>query len=192
MWSVWKIVAIGLRLQWIIDMKCSCLSTAKVSSACIIIGSEWAQTLNRVAQAVSRRLPNAAARVRARVRSCGICGGQRGIGAGFLRVIRFPLPIHILPIAPQSSLSSGAGTVGQRVATVPSGLSLTPWEKRFRIYLVHSNIIAVACNFLQSLQTHLDISKQFITISFLVLRSFFSLHDARDHCSPRPLFFLIF
>jgi hypothetical protein len=37
-----------------------------------------------IAQAVSRWLPTAAARVRARVLSCGICGGQTGAGAGFL------------------------------------------------------------------------------------------------------------
>jgi hypothetical protein len=37
-----------------------------------------------IAQAVSRWLPTAAARVRARVRSCGICGGQSGTRAGFL------------------------------------------------------------------------------------------------------------
>jgi hypothetical protein len=36
------------------------------------------------AQAVSRWLPKAAARVRARVWSSGICGGQSGAGAGFL------------------------------------------------------------------------------------------------------------
>jgi hypothetical protein len=48
-----------------------------------------------IAQAVSRWLPTAAAaRVRARVWSSGICGGQSGAGAGFLRVLRFPLPIH--------------------------------------------------------------------------------------------------
>jgi hypothetical protein len=40
-----------------------------------------------IAQAVSRWLPTAAARVRAQVWSCGICGGQSGAGAGFLRVI---------------------------------------------------------------------------------------------------------
>jgi ribosomal protein S14 len=56
------------------------------------------------AQAVSRWLPTAAARVRARV-SCGICGGQRGARAGFLRVLRFPLPIFIQSIAPQSPAS---------------------------------------------------------------------------------------
>jgi hypothetical protein len=67
-----------------------------------------------IAQAASRRFPTAAARFRARVRSCGICGAQRGTGAGFLRVLHFPLPVFIPPIAPQSpSLSSGAGTIGQ-------------------------------------------------------------------------------
>jgi hypothetical protein len=43
-----------------------------------------------IAQAASRWLPTAAARVRSRVRSSGICGGQSGAGAGFLRVLRFP------------------------------------------------------------------------------------------------------
>jgi hypothetical protein len=31
----------------------------------------------------------------------GFCGGQSGAGAGFLRVLRFPLPIFIPPIAPK-------------------------------------------------------------------------------------------
>jgi hypothetical protein len=52
-----------------------------------------------IAQAVSRLLPTVAAQVR----SCGICGGQSGIGAGFLKVIPFPLPILIPPTAPHSS-----------------------------------------------------------------------------------------
>jgi hypothetical protein len=80
-----------------------------------------------IAQAVSRWLPTAAARVRARVWSCGICGGQSGAGAGFLRVLRLPLPIFIPPIAPQSSSSIIWGWYNRpEVAAVPSGLSLTP------------------------------------------------------------------
>jgi hypothetical protein len=53
-----------------------------------------------VAQAVSRWVPTAAARVRVRA-ACGVCGGQSGTGAGFLRVLRFPLPI-IPQISPSS------------------------------------------------------------------------------------------
>jgi hypothetical protein len=40
--------------------------------------------------------------VRAWVWSCVICGRQSGAGVGFLGVLRFPLPIFITPIAPQS------------------------------------------------------------------------------------------
>jgi hypothetical protein len=54
-----------------------------------------------IAQAVSRWLPTAAARVW----SCEICGGQSGAGARFLRVLRFPLPTFIPLIAPQSPSS---------------------------------------------------------------------------------------
>jgi hypothetical protein len=43
-----------------------------------------------IAQTVSRRLPTAAARVRAQVKSCGICGGQNDTGTGFLQVLTFP------------------------------------------------------------------------------------------------------
>jgi hypothetical protein len=80
-----------------------------------------------ITQAVSRRLPTAAARVRARVRSCGICGGQSGTGAGFLRVFRFPLPIFIPPISPQSPSSIIWGWYNRSVvAAISSELSLTP------------------------------------------------------------------
>jgi hypothetical protein len=53
-----------------------------------------------VAQAVSHWLPTEAGRVRIRA-ACGVCGGQSGTGAGFLRVLPFPLPI-IPPISPSS------------------------------------------------------------------------------------------
>jgi hypothetical protein len=46
--------------------------------------------------------PTAATRVRSRVWSSGICSGQSSAGAGLLRALRFPLPIFIPPIAPQS------------------------------------------------------------------------------------------
>jgi hypothetical protein len=65
-----------------------------------------------MAQAVSRWISTAAARVRARVWSIGICEGQSGSGAGFLRVLRFPLPIFIPQISP-SSQPPGAGTIVQ-------------------------------------------------------------------------------
>jgi hypothetical protein len=48
-----------------------------------------------VAKVVTSWLPNLVARVRAQVRLCMICGGQSGCGAGFLRVLRFPLTILI-------------------------------------------------------------------------------------------------
>jgi hypothetical protein len=58
-----------------------------------------------ITQAVSRRLPTAAARIQTRVWSCG---------AGFLRELRFPLPIYIPSASPQSSsLSPEAGKIGQ-------------------------------------------------------------------------------
>jgi hypothetical protein len=48
--------------------------------------------------------------VRALARSYKICGLRSGTGAGFLRVLPFPLPILISPTAPHSS-SIVAGTV---------------------------------------------------------------------------------
>jgi hypothetical protein len=62
-----------------------------------------------------------------RVGSCGICGGQGGTGTGLLRVLRFPVPIFIPPIAPQSPPYITWGWYNRPVvAAVPSGLSLTP------------------------------------------------------------------
>jgi hypothetical protein len=55
-----------------------------------------------IAPAVSRWIPTAEARVQTRVWSSGICGGQSGTGAGFLRVLQFPLPIFIPPNSPSS------------------------------------------------------------------------------------------
>jgi hypothetical protein len=63
-----------------------------------------------IAEAVSLRLPTAAARVT----SCVICGGRSVTGVGFLLVLRFTPPILIPPIAPQSP-SSGAGTIDRSI-----------------------------------------------------------------------------
>jgi hypothetical protein len=76
------------------------------------------------AQAVSRRLRTAAACVRAWVTSWFVVA--KVIGTGFLRVLRFPCQFifhRLLHI--HHHLSSGAGTIGQLVADVPNGLSLT-------------------------------------------------------------------
>jgi hypothetical protein len=82
-------------------------------------------------------LPTAAARVRTRVWSCGICGGQSGAGAGFLRVLRFPLPIFIQPIAPQSPSSIIWGLYNRpEVAVVLRDLQLVPPHKKSRIFSI--------------------------------------------------------
>jgi hypothetical protein len=72
-----------------------------------------------IAQAVSRQLPTAAARVPDQVSSCGICDGRNGTGAGFPCQLSFHHTFH-------THLFSGAGTIGQIVADVQNGLSLTP------------------------------------------------------------------
>jgi hypothetical protein len=65
-----------------------------------------------IAQAVSSRLPTAAARVQTRV--WDFVMDKSGAGAGFLRELRFPPPIYIPSASPQSSsLSPEAGTIGQ-------------------------------------------------------------------------------
>jgi hypothetical protein len=69
-----------------------------------------------ITQAVSRRFPNATARVRVQLRSCGICCGQSGTWEGFLRVLRFPLPILFPPTAPHSSLSITRGCYNRPIS----------------------------------------------------------------------------
>jgi hypothetical protein len=49
----------------------------------------------------------------------GFCGGQNGAGVGFLRVLRFPLPIFIPPIAPKIILIYYRGLYNRPMAAVP-------------------------------------------------------------------------
>jgi hypothetical protein len=105
-----------------------------------------------IAQAVSRRLPTAAARVRAWVWSCVICGGQSGSGAGFLRVLRFPLPIFISPIAAESPSSIIWVWYNRPVMTAaPSGLSLTPL--RIKQIIVRFVVMSLETSAVTSLET---------------------------------------
>jgi hypothetical protein len=88
-----------------------------------------------IAQTVIRRLHTAAVRVRAHVRSCGICGGQSGTGAGFVRILRFPLTISCHQLL-DSLHHLSSGTTGEILADVPSGLCLTPYhEIKKRLFL---------------------------------------------------------
>jgi hypothetical protein len=60
----------------------------------------------------------------------GFVMDEVALGAGFLRVLRFPLPIFIPPIAPQSPSSIIWGLYNRpEVAAVPSGLSPTPLKR---------------------------------------------------------------
>jgi hypothetical protein len=79
-----------------------------------------------ITHAVILLLPTAAARVRAQFRLCGICDGQSGTGAAFLRVLLFPLPFLIPPTAPHSSSLIRGWFNGPVVADMPDGLSVTP------------------------------------------------------------------
>jgi hypothetical protein len=97
-----------------------CLDIVREEVSMVILGSA-------IDQAVSRGHLTAAARVRARVWSCGFCGEQSGTGTVFLRLPRFLLPVFIPLIAPQSPSSIIWGWYNRPVvAAVPSELSLTP------------------------------------------------------------------
>jgi hypothetical protein len=61
----------------------------------------WGRTMT---QAVSRRLPTAAASVTSQFKKSGLYGGQSGTAASFLRVLQVFLLILIAPTAPHSSI----------------------------------------------------------------------------------------
>jgi hypothetical protein len=57
--------------------------------------------------------------------SCGICGRQSDTGVDFLQELLFTCQFLFQQLL-YTHLSPGDGTMGQLVAEVPSGLSLTP------------------------------------------------------------------
>jgi hypothetical protein len=92
-----------------------------------------------IAQAVSRWLPTAAVQSSRPGRHVGFCGGQSGAWAGFLQVLRFPLPnsfhqllqniiffiiiiIIIIIIINQSSGICTTGQMGKRLWPQYKGL----------------------------------------------------------------------
>jgi hypothetical protein len=94
-----------------------------------------------IAQAVIRWLPTAVARVRARVWSSRICG-QSGAGAGFLRVLRSPLPLFIPPNSASSQSSRGRYNrpfSGRRAEWSQYGLHPPLCELRRRSILILSS-----------------------------------------------------
>jgi hypothetical protein len=93
-----------------------------------------------IAQAVSRWLSTAAARVRAQVNSCVFFSGQSCTGTGFLRYFGFPskFSFHLL-LHIHHYLSSGAGTIGQTVADVPGELCLNASQETKKIMELYNS-----------------------------------------------------
>jgi hypothetical protein len=77
-----------------------------------------------IAEAVSRWLPTAAARVRARVWQVGFVVDRVASGQVFSEYFGFPCQPEFIPPIPPSSQSPGAGTIGQYMAAVQSGRSM--------------------------------------------------------------------
>jgi hypothetical protein len=84
------------------------------------------QSNYKLGRVVSCRLPTAVAQVRIQVRSYGICGGQSGTGGQvFSEYFSFPCHSFHQLLHTHHHPPSGAGTVGQIEADIPSGLGYT-------------------------------------------------------------------
>jgi hypothetical protein len=79
-----------------------------------------------IAQRVSRRLPTAAARVDPRSGHVGSVVDTVALGQVLSEYFGFPCQCSFHRLLHTHHLSSGAGTIGQILADVPSGPSLTP------------------------------------------------------------------
>jgi hypothetical protein len=77
-----------------------------------------------IAEAVSRCLPTAAARVRARVWQVGFVVDKMASGQVFSEYFDFPCQPYFIPPTSSSPQSPGTGTIGQVLAAVPRGPSM--------------------------------------------------------------------
>jgi hypothetical protein len=90
----------------------------------------WSQcikglTLGRaIAEAVSRWLPTAVARVHSRAWQVGFVVDKMALGQVFSEYFGFPCQPHFIPSTSASSQSLGTGTIGQYMAAVPRGPSM--------------------------------------------------------------------
>jgi hypothetical protein len=98
-----------------------------------------------IAQAVSRRLPTAAARFRAQVRSCvGFVLDKIALGQVFSEYFGFPCQLSFHRLFHAHHLSCRDGTISQLVADVPSELSHptpTNLKSSFLSELLYYNLI---------------------------------------------------
>jgi hypothetical protein len=85
--------------------------------------SKYTKLCRAIGHAVSHRLATRWPEFEPGVRSCGICGGQSDTGEGFLRVLRFSLPL-MPPTAPHSSTSIIRGWYN-----TPSSARRTEWTQ---------------------------------------------------------------
>jgi hypothetical protein len=87
------------------------------------IASSWVVG-RALAQSVSRWLPTAAVPVQAQVKALGFVVDRVALGQVFSEYFGFPCQFLFHQIL-HTHLSFGVGTIGQLVADVPIGLSLT-------------------------------------------------------------------
>jgi hypothetical protein len=105
-----------------------CRKISKEQIPSLLMVDERRKKARALTQAVSRRLTTTAARVRSKVRSCGICGGKLELGQVFSEYFGFPCRFSFHQML-RNHLSTEAGIIGQVVADVPSALSLNPLKK---------------------------------------------------------------
>jgi hypothetical protein len=95
------------------------LQAGKFPTYCFIYG-------RAIAKAVSRRLPTTPAGFQPRSGHVGFVVDKVALGQVYSEYFGFPCQFSFHRLLHNHHLSSGVGTIGQLMADVPSGLSLTP------------------------------------------------------------------